>query len=52
MKHKLSNMIFSILMIAALLISASNSVSAKPLAMPMSPVDESKVPHYFGPYPN
>src|SRR5512146_36839 len=29
---------------------AASSGSAK--AMPLGPTDESKVPHYFGPYPN
>jgi FtsP/CotA-like multicopper oxidase with cupredoxin domain len=44
--------LFSLLIIAALLLGVSGQVIARPLAMPMTPVDESKVPHYFGPYPN
>lgn len=43
-------------MIAALVFGGAFQVRAQnpaaPAAMPMSPTDESKVPHYFGPYPN
>jgi len=44
---------FTIIMCLAMLVIALWGIgppSAK--AMPMNPVDETKVPHYFGPYPN
>lgn len=43
------NRIFNVVLILALVL-AGNYVRVE--AMPMSPTDESKVPHYFGPYPN
>ena len=51
-KRKLLNLTMSVLTIAALVLSVVGPAVAQPLAMPMGPTDESKVPHYFGPYPN
>ncbi len=47
-KYKLLNALLPLLVIASLIMAGSRSAEA----MPMSPTDESKVPHYFGPYPN
>ncbi len=46
-KRKWLTLIFSLLVLASL-VGSNFNVSA----MPASPTDESKVPHYFGPYPN
>jgi len=46
-KLKLFNLLFAIMIIASLV-----GGNTKASAMPASPTDESKVPHYFGPYPN
>lgn len=46
---------FSLLVVAAMLLGATGQVSrvqAKPLGVPGSPTDPTKVPHYFGPWPN
>ncbi len=52
--HKFLSRLFSILMLVSLVLSASvpalGPITA--LAMPGGPTDETKVPHYFGPYPN
>jgi FtsP/CotA-like multicopper oxidase with cupredoxin domain len=45
--RKFIHLLFSLLMIASL-VGGNINVSAAPT----SPTDESKVPHYFGPYPN
>ena len=58
--HKFLNLVFSILIVASLLLSGSFSASAQKAqlpdsagaAAPASPTDELKVPHYFGPSPN
>ncbi|HLE15886.1 MAG TPA: fibronectin type III domain-containing protein [Anaerolineales bacterium] len=47
--RKFLNLILSIMIAASFMLSGSVQVSQ---AMPMGPTDESKVPHYFGPYPN
>jgi hypothetical protein len=48
-KHKIIHLALLFIMIFSLLYGETNhSVSA----MPMNSTDESKVPHYFGPYPN
>src|SRR5512139_3644472 len=44
--------LFALMIIAAMLLTVSGQVVARPLTMPMSSTDESKVPHYFGPNPN
>ena len=58
---KMINRIIAIVMIAAVILGNSGSVStqiANPTAAnrlangPSNPKDETKVPHYFGPYPN
>ena len=55
--RKLFGIALSIVMIASLLFQASGQAQisvAAPIdaVAPISPTDESKVPHYFGPYPN
>ncbi len=47
-KRKLINLVVSVLVIMTSLMGTNTSVKA----MPAGPTDESKVPHYFGPYPN
>jgi len=53
---KIFTRFFSLLMIAALVFGGAFQVRAQnpmaPSAAPISATDESKVPHYFGPYPN
>jgi FtsP/CotA-like multicopper oxidase with cupredoxin domain len=60
MKHRIS-LILSILLVASTLMGATGQAIASPagsppaktsLAMPINPTDETKVPHYFGPYSN
>jgi len=59
-KHKFLNLVFSIMIVASLMLSGSFSASAQKAQLPSSagaagpasPTDETKVPHYFGPYPN
>ena len=46
--RKLLNITLSLMVVSSLFLGSSKSVTA----MPMDPTDESKVPHYFGPYPN
>src|SRR5512143_1575502 len=46
--RKMLNIIVSLMVLTSLLFGGS----IKATAMPMDPKDESKVPHYFGPYPN
>jgi FtsP/CotA-like multicopper oxidase with cupredoxin domain len=48
MTKKLTSIVLSVLMLATILVGSTNLVTAAP----SSPTDESKVPHYFGPYPN
>ena len=54
--RKFLTTVFSLVMIVSLLIGGTIQVAAQPFnsaaSMPASPTDESKVPHYFGPYPN
>ena len=53
LKHKFLNLIFSIMIVASLFLSGNVPVSAQQgQNAPANPTDESKVPHYFGPYPN
>ncbi len=47
-KRRLFNLMFAIAMITSLLMVGRGQVTAAPV----SPTDESKVPHYFGPYSN
>ncbi|MDL1911588.1 hypothetical protein FBQ81_13015 [Chloroflexi bacterium CFX6] len=46
--RKFLNIAVSLMVLASLFLGRSVNVTA----MPMDPTDESKVPHYFGPYPN
>jgi FtsP/CotA-like multicopper oxidase with cupredoxin domain len=46
--RKFVNLLVSLMVLTSILFGGS----IKATAMPASPVDESKVPHYFGPYPN
>ena len=46
--QKFIHILFSIMVIASLVLGGSVRVQA----MPADPTDETKVPHYFGPYPN
>jgi hypothetical protein len=46
--RKILNFVVSLMVISSLFLGSSNHVTA----MPMDPTDETKVPHYFGPYPN
>ncbi len=48
LSRRFLNIVISMLMVAALLFGAGGQASA----MPMDPMDETKVPHYFGPNPN
>src|SRR5512147_2666841 len=62
--YKALNRFISILMVLSLLFNGSigiiqvsaqgaqSPVGNSTSAMPMNPTDETKVPHYFGPYPN
>ena len=47
-RYKLVNIAVSLLVLISLVVGGT----LKATAMPMGPTDESKVPHYFGPYPN
>ena len=63
-RHRMINLLFSILMVASMVLGSSSQAIASPAAspatssekvgptLPISPTDESKVPHYFGPYSN
>jgi FtsP/CotA-like multicopper oxidase with cupredoxin domain len=46
--RKFLNMLVSLMVLTSLLFGGSISAAAKPIG----PTDETKVPHYFGPYPN
>src|SRR6266498_1127404 len=46
--RKFLNMLVSLMVLTSLVFGGS----IKAAAMPSGPVDETKVPHYFGPYPN
>src|SRR4029453_9937692 len=46
--RKLLNILVSLMVLTTLVFGGS----IKATAMPMDPTDETKVPHYFGPYPN
>jgi len=46
--RKSLNILVSLLVLTTLLFGSTGSATA----MPSDPTDESKVPHYFGPYPN
>ena len=53
LKHRLLNIAFSIVIIASLFLSGGMPASAQQgQNAPANPTDETKVPHYFGPYPN
>jgi len=47
-KQKFINVLVSIVVLVSMVLPGSQPVQA----MPMDPMDETKVPHYFGPYPN
>ncbi len=46
--RKFLNMLVSLMVLTSLVFGGSINAAAKPL----DPTDETKVPHYFGPYPN
>jgi len=46
--RKFFKILVALVLFSTLMLRSSINVTA----MPMSPTDESKVPHYFGPYPN
>ncbi len=52
MKNRKFLKYFLFVLVFASFILGSANQAQNVVAMPMSPVDESKVPHYFGPYPN
>jgi len=52
MKSKTLLSLMTFILIASLMLGSTAPAQAKNAAMPASPVDETKVPHYFGPYPN
>jgi FtsP/CotA-like multicopper oxidase with cupredoxin domain/fibronectin type 3 domain-containing protein len=47
-KYKVMNIVVSLMVLTTTLFGYNTRADA----MPMDPMDESKVPHYFGPYPN
>jgi hypothetical protein len=49
--RKFLNLTLSIMMVVSLLLGGIAQVS-NVMAAPGSPTDETKVPHYFGPWPN
>jgi len=49
--RKFLNIILSVLVLTSLLFGSTSQLQTV-AAAPTSPTDESKVPHYFGPYPN
>lgn len=52
-KQKFLNIVVSLMVLTTLLFGTSAApASAQNATMPASPTDETKVPHYFGPYPN
>lgn len=59
-KTKIFHSILSLMIVASMMIGSGSQAYAKGVnapskvgsAMPMSSTDESKVPHYFGPFPN
>ena len=59
-KYRLFYLVLAVLMVASQFAPRSGPASASSTsapvtvgsAMPISPTDETKVPHYFGPYPN
>lgn len=53
LKHKiLSTTVLILLLVSLISGNFPINVAAAPEKLPASPVDESVVPHYFGPYPN
>lgn len=52
LRKVLNSVILIVLIISLFSVGNSLTVDAKVNALPSSPVDESKVPHYYGPYPN
>jgi FtsP/CotA-like multicopper oxidase with cupredoxin domain len=51
--RKVLSSVLLLVLVLSLFLSGSNlTVEAKVSAQPSSPVDETKVPHYYGPYPN
>ena len=50
------NIVFSILMLSSLILGSAGLVQAKgtqaSLGAPTNPTDPTRIPHYFGPYPN
>ena len=50
--RKFLNIVITLMVLTTLVFGTSINVTAKPANMPTGPTDGSKVPHYFGPYPN
>ncbi len=54
-KHRFLNLVVLLTVVASLVLTGSGAVSAQPKpsasAAPISTTDETKVPHYCGPYP-
>ncbi len=50
--RKFLHLSFFLLIAASIIIGGSLQVQANSLAAPAGPTDESKVPHYYGPWPN
>jgi FtsP/CotA-like multicopper oxidase with cupredoxin domain len=50
--RKFLNMLVSLMVILTLFAGTNINATAMPSHMPANPTDETKVPHYFGPYPN
>src|SRR5215208_627384 len=46
--RKVLNILVSLMVLTTLFAGSTGNATA----MPMTPTDETKVPHYFGPYPN
>src|SRR5512138_2570223 len=46
--RKFLNLLVSLMVLTSLLFGSSSHATA----MPLNPTDETKIPHYFGPYPN
>jgi FtsP/CotA-like multicopper oxidase with cupredoxin domain len=51
-RARLSQLFVSVIVLLSILVGSTHLAVAAPNAMPDGPTDETKVPHYFGPYPN
>jgi FtsP/CotA-like multicopper oxidase with cupredoxin domain len=50
--RKYLNMLITLIVLMSLVFGGNLKATAAPADMPASPTDKTKVPHYFGPYPN